>query len=99
MADDKPISVYIAQTKERMTFNPPHGLTKAIDEFLKYVFTKTNIKFSRNEFIVKAIMFYTKHMLESCSEDEMLNRVEISFKMVKSRKKKKVRRLDSPLRS
>ena len=82
MAHDKPIPIYFAQTKEEITFNPPHGLTKAIDEFIRYTFVKTNVKFSRNDFLAKSVLFYAKYLFESSAGKEMMKRLKVKYEIV-----------------
>lgn len=53
----------------------PYGLRDKIDELLGYIQKTTGAKFSRNDFIVRAIKFYLADLLQARSKRELVEKI------------------------
>lgn len=61
---------------KRQGVRMPRGLKQKVDDLLHYIYEKTGAKFSRNEFIIKAVCFYLRHLIQSKNKKELLKQME-----------------------
>lgn len=64
------------------SFRGPFGLRTAIDNLLVEILAETGIKFSRNEFILNAIRYYIRYILQAKSIPDVTERLRQEFKLV-----------------
>ena len=64
---------------ERGSIRTPLGLRDRISKLLKELEMETGVVFTRNEFVLNAIRFYTRHLLRSRSTDDLLERMREEF--------------------
>lgn len=69
-------SIYWPGSPGRGSVTTPYGLKARVDELLAFVYETTGAKFSRNDFIVKAIRFYLQHLLEAKSKKDLVKKME-----------------------
>lgn len=69
-------SLFWPDKKEYSSFRTPTGLKEKVDELLKYMHEVIGAKFTRNDFIIKAIKHYLAMLLEAKSKRELVERLE-----------------------
>lgn len=62
--------------KGRSSARTPKGLKAKVDELLRFIYETTGAKFTRNEFIIKAIRFYLAHLLQAKSKKDLVEKIE-----------------------
>jgi len=58
----------------------PDGFKQSMDEILSFIRERTGVKFTRNEFIIKAVKFYLEYLLASKSRAELVEKIETAKK-------------------
>lgn len=70
------IPMYWPGLPGRTSVRATKGLKARIDELLSFIHQSTGAKFSRNEFILKAIRHYLNYCLEAKSKKELVKKIE-----------------------
>jgi metal-responsive CopG/Arc/MetJ family transcriptional regulator len=69
------IGVRFPGDKSTTSIVTPENLRGQIDDVLAYIHIKTKVKFSRNEFIMKALRFYLEYLLQLSNSKEVIESI------------------------
>ncbi len=70
------IPIYWPGETGRGSMRAPFGLRAKIDDLMQVIYETTGAKFSRNEFIIKAVRFYLAHLMRSKNKVELIKKIE-----------------------
>ena len=76
-----PITINFGHHKMSSLYGPT-GLKERIDEFLRELWSETGVKFSRNQFILNAIRYYLRHLIQTDTLEDIVGRMKEELKMV-----------------
>ena len=74
----KPIGLYWGKGVHA-SFRGPVGLKDKVDAFLKELALQTGVEFSRNDFILNAIRYYLRYLLQSRTTEGVLDKMRQDF--------------------
>lgn len=69
---------------ERGSVRTPPGLRERISDFLRKVELETEVAFTRNEFVLNAVRFYLRYLLQARTTKELVDRLREQFEIVET---------------
>ena len=62
---------------ERSSVRAPYDLKKNVDDLLKEIALVTKVDMSRNDFIMRSIYFYYRHLATAQTPEDLIKRLEM----------------------